>query len=118
VEDFTQLWQAADKIVYSRTLETPSSARTWIERAFDPDAVRQLKAQADRDLTVGGPTLAGQAFKAGLIDECHLFLTPIVVGGGTPALPTGVRLEFDLLDEHRFASGMVYLHYRARTSEG
>jgi dihydrofolate reductase len=81
----------------------------------DPDAIRQMKATADRDLTVGGPGLAAQALKAGLVDECHLFLTPIVVGGGTPALPTGVRLELDLLDERRFAGGVVHLHYRIKT---
>ena len=115
VQDFAQIWQAADKIVYSTTLETVASARTRIERVFDPDAIRQMKATADRDLTVGGPGLAAQALKAGLVDECHLFLTPIVVGGGTPALPTGVRLELDLLDERRFAGGVVHLHYRIKT---
>ena len=115
VQDFARIWQAADKIVYSTTLETLASARTRIERVFDPDAIRQMKATADRDLTVGGPGLAAQAVKAGLVDECHLFLTPIVVGGGTPALPTGVRLELDLLDERRFAGGVVHLHYRIKT---
>ena len=115
VQDFAQLWQAADKIVYSTTLETVSSARTRIARVFDPEAVRQIKARAGRDLTVGGPALAGQALKAGLVDECHLFVAPIVVGGGTQALPTGVRLTLDLLDERRFRSGMVHLHYRIRT---
>ena len=115
VQDFARIWQAADKIVYSTTLETLASARTRIERVFDPDAIRQMKATADRDLTVGGPGLAAQALKAGLVDECHLFLTPIVVGGGTPALPTGVRLELDLLDERRFAGGVVHLHYRIKT---
>ena len=115
VQDFARIWQAADKIVYSTTLETLASAQTRIERVFDPDAIRQMKATADRDLTVGGPGLAAQALKAGLVDECHLFLTPIVVGGGTPALPTGVRLELDLLDERRFAGGVVHLHYRIKT---
>ena len=115
VQDFAQIWQAADKLVYSTTLETLASARTRIERVFDPDAIRQMKATADRDLTVGGPGLAAQALKAGLVDECHLFLTPIVVGGGTPALPTGVRLDLDLLDERRFAGGVVHLHYRIKT---
>ena len=115
VQDFAQIWQAADKIVYSTTLETVASARTRIERVFDPDAIRQMKATADRDLTVGGPGLAAQALKAGLVDECHLFLTPLVVGGGTPALPTGVRLDLDLLDERRFAGGVVHLHYRIET---
>src|SRR5205085_9698572 len=115
VQDFARIWQAADKIVYSTTLETLASARTRIERVFDPDAIRQMKATTDRDLSVGGPGLAAQALKAGLVDECHLFLTPIVVGGGTPALPTGVRLELDLLDERRFAGGVVHLHYRIKT---
>jgi dihydrofolate reductase len=113
--DFAQLWQAADKIVYSRTLETPSTARTRIERAFDPEAVRRLKASAAADLTVGGPGLAARAFEAGLVDELHLFLTPIVVGGGTPSLPDHLRLELDLQDERRFGSGTVYLNYRTRT---
>jgi dihydrofolate reductase len=112
IRDFARLWQAADKIVYSRTLESASSARTRIERAFDPKAVRQLKAAADRDLIVGGPELAAHAFRAGLVDEVHLFLTPAVVGGGTRALPDGVRLDLELLDERRFGNGMVYLRHR------
>jgi dihydrofolate reductase len=114
MRDFAELWQAADKIVYSTTLQTASTARTRIERDFDPDAVRQLKAQAGRDLTVGGPHLAAQAIKAGLVDEFHLFLAPHVVGGGNQALPDHVRLELELLDERRFGSGMVYLRYRTR----
>ena len=114
-KDFAEVWQAADKIVYSRTLETVSSARTRIERDFDPEAVRQMKARAARDLTVGGPDLAAQALKAGLVDECHLFLTPILVGGGKPSLPEKVRLKLELLDERRFGNGVVHLHYRART---
>jgi len=101
--------------VYSKTLETVSSARTRIERDFDPEAVRQMKARAGRDITVGGPDLAAQAIKAGLVDECHLFVTPIVVGGGKQSLPTGVRLELELLDERRFGNGVVHLHYRTRT---
>ncbi len=115
IQDFAQMWQAADKIVYSKTLQTVSSARTRIERDFDPEAVRQLKAQPGRDITVGGPDLAAQAIKAGLVDECHLFVTPIVVGGGKQSLPTGVRLELELLDERRFGNGVVHLHYRTRT---
>jgi dihydrofolate reductase len=111
MRDFAELWQAADKIVYSKTLETTTTARTLLERDFDPEAVRQLKAAADRDLTIGGPQLAAQAIAAGLVDEIHLFLTPVVVGGGTAALPDGVRLELELLDEHRFAGGVVHLHY-------
>jgi dihydrofolate reductase len=113
--DFAQIWQAADKIVYSRTLETLSTARTRIEREFDPEAVRQMKAQAGRDLTAGGPELAAQAFEAGLVDECHLFVAPIVVGGGKRSLPDGVRVKLELLDERRFSNGMVYLHYSIRT---
>jgi dihydrofolate reductase len=115
IQDFAGIWRSADKLVYSRTLERPSSARTRIERDFDPEAVRRLKAAAGRDLTVGGPDLAASAFKAGLVDECHLFLVPIVVGGGTRSLPDGVRLELELLDERRFGNGTVHLHYRART---
>jgi dihydrofolate reductase len=110
--DFARLWQAADKVVYSRTLETVSSARTRIERAFDPEAVRRLKASASRDLTVGGPELAAQAFRAGLVDECHLFLTPIIVGGGKRSLPDGVHMPLELLDERRFVRGVVHLRYR------
>jgi dihydrofolate reductase len=110
--DFAEIWQAADKVVYSRTLETPSSARTRIERDFDPDAVRRMKASAGRDISVGGPDLAAQALKAGLVDECQLFLTPIVVGGGTRSLPDDLRLELELLDERRFGNGVVYLRYR------
>jgi dihydrofolate reductase len=115
LQEFAEIWQAADKIVYSRTLGTVSSARTRIERDFDPEAVRQLKAKAERDLTVGGPDLAAQAFKAGLVDECHLYLAPMVVGGGKPSLPDKVRLKLELLDERRFGNGMVYLRYRTRT---
>jgi dihydrofolate reductase len=115
MQDFAEIWQAADKVVYSTTLETLSSARTRIERAFDPEGVRQMKASAQRDLTVGGPDLAAQAIKAGLVDECHLFLTPIVVGGGTRSLPADVRVKLELLDERRFGNGVVHLHYRTRT---
>jgi dihydrofolate reductase len=111
-EDFTKIWQAADKIVYSKTLETVSSSRTRIERDFDPDAIRQMKAAAGHDISVGGPDLAAQAIKAGLVDEYHLFLTPIVVGGGKHSLPDNVRLRLELLDEHRFSNGVVHLHYR------
>jgi dihydrofolate reductase len=113
-EDFAQIWQAADKIVYSRTLRAATTARTRIELDFDPVAVRQLKATAERDLTIGGPGLAAEALAAGLVDELHLFLTPIVVGGGTRALPENVRSELELLDERRFSSGVVHLHYRTR----
>jgi dihydrofolate reductase len=112
MRDFAQLWQAADKVVYSTTLDTISSARTRLEREFDPDAVRQMKATADRDITVGGPNLAAQAMAAGLVDECHLFLSPVIVGGGTRSLPDGVRAQLELLDERRFGNGVVHLHYR------
>ena len=115
MRDFAEIWRAADKIVYSTTLETTSSARTRIEHDFDPEAVRRLKAQADRDLTVGGAHLAGQAIAAGLVDECQLFLVPVMVGAGTRALPDGVHVELELVDERRFASGVVYLRYRTRT---
>ena len=115
VQDFAEIWQAADKIVYSKTLETVSSARTRIERDFDPEAVRQMKASAGRDITVGGPDLAAQAIKAGLVDEYHLFVAPIVVGGGKQSLPNNVLLKLELLDERRFGIGMVYLRYRTRT---
>ena len=115
MQDFAEIWQAAEKIVHSRTLETVSSARTRIERDFDPEAVRQMKAAAGRDISVGGPDLAAQAFKAGLVDECHLFLAPIVVGGGNQSLPNNVRVKLELLDERRFGNGMVHLRYRTRT---
>jgi dihydrofolate reductase len=112
IQDFARIWRAADKIVFSRTLETVSSARTRIERAFDPDVVRQMKAAAGRDIAVGGPDLAAQAFKAGLIDECQLFVAPIAVGGGKQSLPNNVRLKLELLVERRFGNGMIYLRYR------
>src|SRR4051812_3829595 len=112
--DFAEIWRAADKIVFSKTLEDASSARTRIERDFDATAIRQLKASAESDLTVGGPHLAAQAIKAGLVDEYQLFLTPIVVGGGKRALPDDVRAELELLEERRFGNGTVYLRYRPR----
>jgi dihydrofolate reductase len=112
VRDFAEIWWAADKIVYSRTLDAVASERTRIEREFNAETVRQMKASADRDITVGGPELARQALAAGLVDECHLFLAPLLLGGGTRALPDGVQLWPELLDERRFASGVVHLHYR------
>ncbi len=115
VQEFAEIWQAADKIVYSKTLETVSSPRTRIERDFDPEAIRQMKAAAGRDISVGGPDLAGHAIRAGLVNECHLFLVPIVVGGGKQSLPNDVRLKLKLLDERRFGSGVVHLHYRTMT---
>ena len=112
LRDFAELWQAADKIVYSRTLEAVSTARTRIDRMFDPEAVRRMVASAERDLTVGGPNLAAAAFQAGLVDECQLFLAPVVVGGGKRALPDDVLLKLELLGERRFGDGMVHLRYR------
>jgi dihydrofolate reductase len=109
-QDFAGIWRSADKIVYSTSLPDTSTARTRIERGFDPDAVRTLKLQGV--VSVGGPTLAAQAIKAGLVDEYQLFVTPLVVGGGLPALPAGVRVSLDLVDERRFTSGVVYLSYR------
>jgi dihydrofolate reductase len=110
--DFAQVWQAADKVVYSRTLDTVSTAKTRLERTFDPEAVRQLKAQASRDITVGYADLAGQAIKAGLVDELHLVIYPVMVGGGTSALPDGARVQLELLGQRRFGHGHVHLHYR------
>jgi len=110
IRDYAEIWQAAEKVVFSTTLETVSSARTRIEHAFDPDAIERLKAAAERDVSVGGPALAARAFEGGLVDECHLFFHPVTVGGGKPALPGGVRLE--LQHERRFAAGVVYLSYR------
>ena len=115
VRDYAQIWQAADKIVYSRTLGTASTTRTRIEKDFDPQAVRRLKATASRDMSVGGPDLAAQAIRAGLVDDLHLFVVPIVVGGGTKALPDHVRVKLQLLDQHRFTGGVVHLHYGIMT---
>jgi dihydrofolate reductase len=115
MRDFAEIWQAADKIVYSKTLERASSARTRIERDLDPEAVRQIQARAGPDIMVGGPDLAAYAIKAGLVDEWHLFVAPIMVGGGKQSLPDDVRLQLELLDERRFGNGMVHLHYRTRT---
>jgi dihydrofolate reductase len=112
---FAQTWQTADKIVYSKTLDTVSSARTRIERDFDPEAVRHMKVGAGGDISVGGPDLTAEAIKAGLVDEYHLFVAPIVVGGGKQSLPNNVRLKLELLDERRFGNGVVHLHYRTIT---
>ena len=114
MRDFAQVWQAADKIVYSRTLEAVSTRKTQIEQNFDPAAIRRLKESLEQDIHIGGAELAAQAFRSGLIDECHLFILPIIVGGGKPALPDNVRLELELLDERRFGNGVVYLRYRIR----
>jgi dihydrofolate reductase len=112
VTDFAAVWQAADKIVYSKSLKAVSSARTRIEQNFDPEAVRQLKSTAGRDICIGGPDIAAHAIKAGLVDEFHLLIAPIVVGGGKRSLPDNVRLKLELLHERRFGSGVVYLRYR------
>jgi dihydrofolate reductase len=114
MHDFARIWQAADKIVYSRTLEVPSSARTTIERNFDSAAVRRLKESARSDISIGGPELAGQAIAAGLVDEYRVFLSPVAVGGGKPALPHDARIQLELLEERRFAGGVVYLRYKMR----
>jgi len=110
--DYTAIWQAADKVVYSTTLEAGLGDRTRVERAFDPEAVRALKAAAERDLSVAGPGLAARAIRAGLVDECHVYLAPVVVGTGRPLFPGGVRARLELLDERRFGNGMVWLRYR------
>jgi dihydrofolate reductase len=112
VREFASIWQAAEKIVFSKILKTVSSAKTRIERNFDPGMVGQLKSATEHDMTVGGAGLAAQAIKAGLVDELQLFLVPVIVGGGKRALPNGVRSDLELLDTQRFASGAVYLRYR------
>ncbi|WP_426566309.1 dihydrofolate reductase family protein [Angustibacter sp. McL0619] len=114
VVDYAGIWRAADKVVYSSTLPRPASERTRVERQFDPVAVRRLKESAERDLSVGGPELAGHALRAGLVDECHLLIVPVVVGGGRRSLPDDVRFGLELVDERRFANGVVHLHYRTR----
>jgi dihydrofolate reductase len=114
LRDFAEIWQAADKIVYSKTLEAVSTRKTQMERNFNPTVIRQLKEAVEHDILIGGPELAAHAFRAGLIDECHLFLTPIIVGGGKQSLPDNVRLELELLEERRFGSGVVFLRYRTR----
>ena len=110
--DYARVWLDADKVVYSRTLSAPSTRRTRIEHEFDPAAVRELKESSDRDITVGGAELAGQAMAAGLVDECHLILCPVIVGGGKHALPQDVRVQLELVSEGRFSGGVVHLHYR------
>ncbi len=115
--DFARIWQAAEKIVFSRTLESVTTARTRLEREFDPGAVRALKESADRDLSVGGAGLAAEAFAAGLVDECHLILVPYVAGGGKPALPRGQTFPLELVAERRFGNGTVHLHHRVGRSD-
>ena len=111
--DYAEIWRAAEKVVYSPTLEAVSSERTRIEREFDAEAVRQLKLASATDISIGGAELAGQAIGAGLVDECHLFLCPIVVGGGKRAL--SARAQLELLGERRFPNGAVHLHYRVNS---
>lgn len=114
--DFANIWRAADKVVYSKTLQVASTPQTRIEQGFEAEAVQRMKAAAARDLIIGGPTLAAQAFNAGLIDDCHLFVAPIVVGDGHGDFPSGIRFELALRDERRFPNGIVYLHYRSTKS--
>ena len=116
--EFGNIWRAADKVVYSKTLKVASTPKTRIEQCFEAEAVRRMKSAAARDLTVNGPTLAAHAFNAGLVDACHLFIAPIIVGDGNSAFPSGIRFELALQDERRFGNGMVYLHYRSTTSQG
>ena len=113
--DFANVWQTADKIVYSTTLPAVSTANTRLERRFDPDSVRDMKATAAGDLTVGGPALAAHAFNAGLVDECQLFMYPVLVGDGKPAFPSDAPAQLELLEEHRFGNGVVYLRYRTQS---
>ncbi len=112
VQDFAEIWRSSDKIVYSTTLERVSSARTRIERHFDPDGIAEMKGRLSHDMTVSGPGLAAHAFSARLVDECQLFIVPIIVGGGMQALPANIRLKLKLQDERCFDNGTVYLHYR------
>jgi dihydrofolate reductase len=114
VLDFARIWQAADKIVYSKSLEIVSTSKTCLEREFDPQLIRALKAQLPHDVSVGGPTLAAHAIRTGLVDEYHLFVVPMAIGGGRRVLPSDVCVKLDLLDERRFGNGMVYLRYRAQ----
>jgi riboflavin biosynthesis pyrimidine reductase len=113
MRQYAEIWRGADKVVYSRTLKEAETPRTRIERNFDPEALRQLKASAERDLSVGGPNIAAEALRAQLVDEIRLILAPVVAGGGTRALPDGVRLDLELLGERRFGNGFVYVHHRA-----
>lgn len=115
--DFARVWQAANKAVYSTTLNAVSTAKTQLDRNFDPDAIRNLKASAAGDLTVGGANLATHAFKAGLVDECQLFIYPVIVGTGKPSLPSDMRANLELLDERRFGDGVVYVRYRVESGQ-
>ena len=115
-QDYARIWQAAEKVVYSRTLEAVTSARTRLERGFDPEAAARLVASSDRDVSIGGPTLAAEALRAGIVDEVRLLTVPAVVGGGTRALPDGIRLDLGLLDSRRFARGTTYARYAVSSS--
>ncbi len=115
MRDYAEIWRSSDKIVYSRSLQEVTTARTTLEHEFDPAKVAELKATSSKDLSVGGPHLAAQAIAAGLVDECRLLLSPVVVGGGNAALPTGLRWDLELVDERRFSNGAVHLHYRAQS---
>ena len=114
MQDFARVWQDSDKVVYSRTLAEASTLRTRIEREFDPEAVRKLKASSDRDIAIAGPELAAHAIAAGLVDEYHAVIWPVIVGGGKPWLPDGVRVNLEVVDERRVGKGAVYLRYRTR----
>jgi dihydrofolate reductase len=118
MRDYAEIWRAADKVVYSRTLAEPPTARTRIESRFDPAAVVRMKQDAERDISIGGAELAANALRAGLVDELHLFLNPVIVGAGKPALPGDIRLRLELLDERRFTGGVVHLHYELGSSNG
>jgi dihydrofolate reductase len=112
VEEYARIWQSAQKVVYSKSLQAVSTSKTTLEREFDAEAVRQMKASATSDLSVGGPNLAAQALAAGLVDDCHLLMSPVVVGSGNRAMPLNTRLQLELVDERRFGNGVVHLHYR------
>jgi dihydrofolate reductase len=115
VRDFAQIWRSAEKIVYSKTLENVSSARTRIERDFVPDTIRRMKSRADRDISIGGPELAGRALYARLVDELQQFVTPVIVGGGNRWLPREVQAKLELVDERRFHGGVVFMRYTVKT---
>jgi len=115
VREYAEVWRDADKIVFSRTLDQVTTERTRLEREFDPDAIRRLKEDAERDISIGGPTLAAEALRAGLVDEYQLVVAPVIVGGGTPVFPSGVRADLELVDERRFENGAIHLHYRTRS---
>ncbi|MFF2344585.1 dihydrofolate reductase family protein [Pseudarthrobacter sp. NPDC058119] len=114
IQDYARIWQGADKVVYSTTLDTPTTSKTRLEQQFVPETVRDLKKHSDRDISIGGPTLAAHALKAGLVDECQLFINPVAVGGGLRFLPDGLKAQLELVDQRRFGNGVVYLRYSAR----